>query len=181
MMNKNILFNDLSHRKVWIPCHWDEEGKITLELLLNNEGKQFIPAFYAKNSKLGAFDENKLLEIEFSVLRHMLIDLSDEVCGIVLEAFDDNIALDRIMLMEFDSHTKGMSVERNRSTKSVSLMVPKSLPNGLKEKVKSFLEREIGVNGAWILLAKSESEGNPYLLFLIDFFGNIVLIKLNLN
>ena len=89
----------------------------------------------------------------------MLIDLSDEVCGIVLEAFDDNIALDRIMLMEFDSHTKGMSVERNRSTKSVSLMVPKSLPNGLKEKVKSFLEREIGVNEAWILLAKSEVRG----------------------
>ena len=168
------LFLELAGRKVWIPAHRVENNGITLELLADAVGRQYIPAFYSKTSDIGNFSEKNLVEIGFSQLRHILIDMSETVCGIVVEPFGENLPLDRKALMAYDSAVGGMSVERSHVTGRVGLAVPGRLPDGMKEGLRRFFEKQIGVNRVWALLAKPENEPQPHLCIMIDFFGNKV-------
>ncbi len=172
--NRKELFSNLAGRRVWIPVHRAENNGITLGLLADAEGRQYIPAFYSKTSAIGNFSEKNLVEIGFPQLRHILIDMSDTICGIVVEPFGENVPLDRNALMEYDSVVGGMSVERSRVTGRVGLAVPGRLPDGMKEGLREFFEKQIGVNRVWVLLAKPENEPQPHLCIMIDFFGNKV-------
>lgn len=174
MKNYKERFLKLAGRKVWIPMRRAENNGITLELLADGNGRQFIPAFYSKASNLGSFSEKNLVEIGFAQLRHLLIDMGDEICGIAVEPFGENIPLDRKALMEYDSATKGMSVERSQVTGRVGLAVPGRLPDGMKEGLRRFFEKQIGVNRVWALLAKPENEPQAHLCIIIDFFGSKV-------
>jgi len=74
--------------------------------------------------------------------------------------------------MDFDSQTKGMSVSRNPRRGKVKLMVPGKLPTGLENALRQFFAGQIGVNRAWVLLAKSDMEKFPHLMFAVDFYGS---------
>ncbi len=172
MKERTEFYKRLTGRKVWIPCAKNQDGGITLELLRNGKGEQYIPAFYSKESVMGNFHREKLVQIEFLTLRHVLLELPREVCGIVIEPFGENMLLDRKKLMEFDASTQGMSVNVHSHEDGLTLMAAGQLPSGLKRALQNFFAGEMGVNCAWILLAKGKAEKFPHLLVAVDFYGS---------
>ena len=169
--NKKELYNSLQGKKVFIPCRLEENQNITFELLINENEETMIPAFFDKDSAEGKFDLEKLIELEFSMLRNILIELPDEISGIVIEPFRDNIILNREALGEYDSATQGMTVKKVAHDK-VTYMPVNGTPAGLAEALAEFLEGEIGVNAVWTIFAQNEDERIPHLAFAIDYIGS---------
>ena len=62
--DKQAFYRELQGRQVFIPCRKQGDGNITLELLVSNQGEQMIPAFYARGSAKGKFDEASLVEAD---------------------------------------------------------------------------------------------------------------------
>ena len=50
MNQREQLYQKLAGQKVWIPCTKQPDGSITLELLLNQKGEQYIPSFCNRKS-----------------------------------------------------------------------------------------------------------------------------------
>lgn len=166
------LFNKLRYARVLIPCRKEENGSFQLEMLVNAKGQPFIPAFYARTSNVGKFEQGSLLELEFQQLRNMMIEMPEEICGIVIEPFGENILLGRESLMAYDSAVQGMTVAQNRHQGGVRLQPARNLPRGLTDALQNLFARQIGVNAAWVLLAQGENEQKPHLMFMIDFYGS---------
>ena len=62
--DKQAFYRELQGRQVFIPCRKQGDENITLELLVSNRGEQMIPAFYARGSAKGKFDEASLVEAD---------------------------------------------------------------------------------------------------------------------
>ena len=62
--DKQAFYRELQGRRVFIPCRKQGDENITLELLVSNRGEQMIPAFYARGSAKGKFDEASLVEAD---------------------------------------------------------------------------------------------------------------------
>ena len=107
------FFRSLAGRLVCIPCKKQGGGNITLELLISSQGEKMIPAFFSKESQIGNIAPQTLAEIPFPMLRNILIELPEEISGIVIEPFTENIILNRKALAEYDSATQGMTVEKH--------------------------------------------------------------------
>lgn len=69
IQSKKEFYETLRKAKLFIPCKQEENGNINLQLLINNKGQQMIPAFFAKQSKKGNFDEKSLVEIRHAPIR----------------------------------------------------------------------------------------------------------------
>lgn len=169
---KMNFYRSLAGRRVYIPCKRQEDGNITLELLINGQGEKMIPAFFSKESQTGNLDKRSLTEFMFPTLRNILIELSEEICGIVIEPFEGNIILDRNALAEYDSATQGMTVKKHDHLQNTTYRKVDILPGGLISAVEKFLRGQIGVNAVWVLLAQNDNEKLPHLTFAIDYFGN---------
>ena len=174
--NRVEMFQHLAKQSVWIPCRKEENGNITLELLVNGERQQYIPAFFSPNSRTGNFKPEDLVSLPFSLLRHTLIELPEQICGIVIEPFGDNIPLSQKTLQDFDIQVSGMSVSGERHRGRLILSVPKTLPYGLKETLQSFFSEQICIDEAWILLAREEGEEFSHWLFAVEFSGSRIEI-----
>ena len=171
MQEKREFYRVLKGMKVWIPCQ-KRDDQITLQLLVNGQGDQVIPAFCSKRSPKGNFTEECLLEIAFSMLRNVLIEMPEDIKGIAIEPFDRNIVLDRAALAEYDSYTQGMTVEQHHHQQGTIYRGAGELPSGLQQAIRRFLRDRIGVNAAWALLAQNENERIPHLTFALDYFGS---------
>ncbi len=172
VQNKKTFYRALQGLSFFIPCARTEENEITLRLLMNGSGEQYVPAFFSTDSQIGDFPADELVEFEFPKLRHIFVDLPKEICGLVIEPFDKNIIVNREGLSEYDSETQGMTVARHDHKGRTSLVTPRNLPKGLAEAVSEFCKGQIGVNEAWILLAQGENERIPHLMFAVDFYGS---------
>ena len=133
---------------------------------------KILSAFFSKESQIGNFDPQTLAEIAFPMLRNLLIELSEEISGIVIEPFTENIILNRNALAEYDSTTQGMTVEKHDHLQNTTYRKVDILPSGLTSAVGSFLQGQIGVNAVWALLAQNDNEKIPHLTFAIDYFGS---------
>ena len=171
-MEREMLFKKLQPTRVWIPCYRDEKGGISLELLVSAAGAQYLPAFYDRTSSLGKFSQKNLVQMEFQMLRNAFVDMPEEISGIVIEPFSENIALDRKGLFDYDAAVQGMTVKRNEHRGEVEFLVPDRMPKGLKAALRDFFRKQIGVNKAWAILAREKGEAEPHLLIAVDFFGN---------
>ncbi len=169
---RNNFYRSLAGQLVYIPCKKQEDGNITLELLISSQGERMIPAFFSKESQIGNFDPQALVEIAFSVLRNILIELPEEISGIVIEPFNENTILNRKALAEYDSATQGMTVEKHDHLQNTTYRKADILPSGLTVTVGGFLQEQIGVNAVWVLLAQNDNERIPHLTFVIDYFGS---------
>ena len=78
MNQREQLYQKLAGQKVWIPCTKQPDGSITLELLLNQKGEQYIPSFCNRKSGEGKI-KGTLVEIDFTVLRHTLLELPEHL------------------------------------------------------------------------------------------------------
>lgn len=169
---RNNFYRSLAGQLVYIPCKKQEDGNITLELLISSQGERMIPAFFSKESQIGNFDPQALVEIAFSVLRNILIELPEEISGIVIEPFNENTILNRKALAEYDSATQGMTVEKHDHLQNTTYRKVDILPSGLTVTAGGFLQKQIGVNAVWVLLAQNDNERIPHLTFVIDYFGS---------
>ena len=106
------------------------------------------------------------------MLRNILIELPEEISGIVLEPFGENIPLDRKALADYDSAVHGMTVAKHDHSLRTIYRKADRLPDGLTAAVGRFAQGQIGINAVWALLAKNENERIPHLTFAIDFFGS---------
>lgn len=172
IQDKKEVYRKLSTMQLFIPCIMEGKENISLELLVNSQRQQMIPAFLSKNSKKGNFSEASLVQFTFTMLRNILIELPREIDGIVIEPFGENIMLDRKALSEYDSLTQGMTVEKHNHLQNTTYYKSGKLPNGLAEAISRFMKERIGVNAVWVLNSKNESEIIPHLTFAIDYFGS---------
>ncbi len=106
------FYRALQGLSLFIPCAKDADGQILLRMLINENGQEFVPAFFSRGSHIGDFPENELVEFAFPKLRNIFVDLPGEICGIVIEPFERNILVGRQAIAEYDSITKGMTLAR---------------------------------------------------------------------
>mgnify|MGYP000153857393 FL=1 len=92
---KTTFYRSLMRRRVYIPCQKQEDGNLNLELLVSRTGEKMLPAFFCRESQIGSFDTQSLVEFAFPTLRNIFIELPKEISGIVIEPFTENIILDR--------------------------------------------------------------------------------------
>ena len=171
MNQRETLYRRLAEQKVWVSCERQQNGNINLELLLNQKKESYIPAFFDRRSGEGKL-RGTLVEIDFTVLRYSLLELPEQICGIVLEPFGENILFDRAALESFDKVTAGMDVRRHAHSQDLILEIPAQLPAGLTSALQIFFEREEAVNRAWIFLAKEQTAEPAHLYFAVDYRGN---------
>ena len=169
---KTTFYRSLMRRRVYIPCQKQEDGNLNLELLVSRTGEKMLPAFFCRESQIGSFDAQSLVEFAFPTLRNIFIELPKEISGIVIEPFTENIILDRGALAAYDSATQGMTVQKREHSRNTTYRKVDILPSGLKNTFESSLSEQIGVNAVWALLAQDENEKIPHLTFVIDYFGS---------
>ncbi len=107
------FYRALQGLSLFIPCAKSADGQVLLRMLINENGQEFVPAFFSRGSRIGDFLENELVEFAFPKLRNIFIDLPDEICGVVIEPFEKNILVGRQAMAEYDSITKGMALARH--------------------------------------------------------------------
>lgn len=93
--NKRIFYRALAGISLYVPCKEEELGKPELQMMTNEHGECFVPAFYGKRSLKGDYEENTLVEFAFPLLRNLVGGLPQSVCGVIIEPYDREICLDR--------------------------------------------------------------------------------------
>ncbi len=167
------FFRKLTETTFWIPGAAEEQGENSKSfvVLITGDGRKFVPAFLDKQAKLGRFTEEQLIYMPYSSLKYSIIDSPQEISGIVLNPFEENIILDRKIMEIIDSRTMGMTLRREDHSGRVKLRKPNSVPEGLEQELKQFFKNTIEVESAWILKAKREEETDEHWMILIDFYG----------
>ena len=100
--NKRIFYRALAGISLYVPCKEEEQGKPELQMMTNEHGECFVPAFYGKRSLKGDYEENALVEFAFPLLRNLVGGLPQSVCGVIIEPYDREICLDRSRMAEYD-------------------------------------------------------------------------------
>ena len=100
--NKRIFYRALAGISLYVPCKQEEAGKPEPQMMLNEQGERFVPAFFAKRSLKGDFDEKSLVEFAFPLLRSLIDGLPQNVRGVMIEPYDKEICLDRSHMAEYD-------------------------------------------------------------------------------
>lgn len=67
--NKRIFYRALAGISLYVPCKEEELGKPELQMMTNEHGECFVPAFYGKRSLKGDYEENALVEFAFPLLQ----------------------------------------------------------------------------------------------------------------
>ncbi|QHI71407.1 enhanced serine sensitivity protein SseB C-terminal domain-containing protein [Aminipila terrae] len=171
--SENQFFKRLTETTLWIPSlgKIQEDNRQNFAMLMTGDGKQFIPAFLHKESKLGRFTEEQLVQIPYSRLKYLVIDSAIEINGIVISPFEENIVLDRKIMEIIDSRTMGMMLRREEHSGKLKLRKPEKVPEGLTRNLKQFFANSIEVESAWILKAIGETECEEHWMLLVDFYG----------
>lgn len=169
--NKNFYLA-LHGTSLFVPYRREEEGSLSLKLLSSGTGESFLPAFFSTASKTGDFAGGEFVELNFSDLRNMFIELDASIKGLVIEPFEKNIIIRREDFLTYDSLTKGMTVQRKDHTGLTELRPAGNLPKGLRECLVEFCAAQIGINAMWGFCVKGEKERIPHLMFSVDFYGS---------
>ena len=106
--NKRIFYRALAGISLYVPCKQEEAGKPEPQMMLNEQGERFVPAFFAKRSLKGDFDEKSLVEFAFPLLRSVRV--------VMIEPYDKEICLERSRMAEYDFFIKGSDDEPRRET-----------------------------------------------------------------
>ena len=114
--NKRIFYRALAGISLYVPCKQEEAGKPEPQMMLNEQGERFVPAFFAKRSLKGDFDEKSLVEFAFPLLRSLIGGLPQNFRGVMIEPYDKEICLDRSRMAEYDFFIKGSDDEPRRET-----------------------------------------------------------------
>lgn len=77
--NKRIFYRALAGISLYVPCKEEELGKPELQMMTNEHGECFVPAFYGKRSLKGDYEENALVEFAFPLLRNLVGGLPQSV------------------------------------------------------------------------------------------------------
>ena len=67
--NKRIFYRALAGISLYVPCKEEEQGKPELQMMTNEHGECFVPAFYGKRSLKGDYEENTLTYYQMQVDR----------------------------------------------------------------------------------------------------------------
>lgn len=105
--NKRIFYRALEGISLYVPCRQEAAGKPELQMLRNEHGEQFVPAFFSKRSQKGDFEEKALVELPFPQLRRIIGGLPRSVCGVMIEPYEKEICLDRRRMEEYDLFVRG--------------------------------------------------------------------------
>ena len=70
--NKRIFYRALAGISLYVPCKQEEAGKPEPQMMLNEQGERVVPAFFAKRSLKGDFDEKSLVEFAYPLLRSLI-------------------------------------------------------------------------------------------------------------
>ncbi len=148
----------------------EHKGQVSFALIVSEDERKFIPAFFNSNSNLGGFSKESLRRIPYKELKHYVVDFKEKVHGIAIEPFGEPILVDFNIIEAADKCVTGMSVNPTAGGK-VRLSLPKHLPNGLKEALVGHFEKNINIEKAWLLYLEHIGLQKPHLTLILQFHG----------
>ena len=86
--NKRIFYRALQGIDLFVPCAAESDEALTIEVVRNDSGEVFVPAFFTKKSAKEHFADKTLAEFTFPQLREIVTKLPKHIRGIVIEPFE---------------------------------------------------------------------------------------------
>ncbi|MFV0518563.1 MAG: enhanced serine sensitivity protein SseB C-terminal domain-containing protein [Aminipila sp.] len=172
--SESNFFGELYNTRLLVPVRVIGElnEKTNFPLLVTKDGKKFIPSFVESKVELGNFTKEQLQEISYVNLKFVVIDSCDAIDGIAINPYGENIILNKSLIELIDSKQMGMTISREKQMKNIDVYEAKNVSEQMIKKLCSFFENSIGVQSAWILFAKNESDVKGHLMVIIDFIGS---------
>ena len=104
--NKRIFYRALQGIDLFVPCTAEHDEVLTIEVVRNDNGEVFVPAFFTQKSAKEHFADKTLAEFMFPQLREIVTKLPKQICGIVIEPFEKEIVIEKARFAEYDAFTK---------------------------------------------------------------------------
>lgn len=118
--NKRIFYRALRGIDLFVPCTAESDEAFTIEIVRNDSGEVFVPAFFTKKSAKKHFADQTLAEFTFSQLREIVTKLPKHIRGIVIEPFEKEIVIEKARFAEYDAFTKDMELPPSAALSTVS-------------------------------------------------------------
>lgn len=118
--NKRIFYRALQGIDLFVPCTAESDEALTIEVVRNDSGEVFVPAFFTKKSAKEHFADKTLEEYTFPQLREIVTKLPKHIRGIVIEPFEKEIVIEKTRFAEYDAFTKDMELPPAPAISSVS-------------------------------------------------------------
>lgn len=148
-------------------------AKGDIVLLQSNQGEYMIPAFTDEARAAKMMAENMRLEpLSYERLKGFVIDDPQNLNGIVIDPFTDNIILNHSAIEEIDRLSLGMAVKRTDHQGELKLGRPAKYPPGMLQALENHLKMQECVREAWLLVLQSETEKTPHWALIMDFDGD---------
>lgn len=174
MTNDKEFLIKLRDKKVYIPYRIVDGGKEFLMIQANGEEGFFFPVFFSEDADTGDFFKGYSMgfeEVSFNDVRNAFVEMPPQIRAIVIDPFGDNMVLYRENLKAYDKLVHGMTLD-HYIHEGLELFKLTKYPKGLNDALSKFFSSEIGVNKAWLAMAKNRNEEFPHLIIIIDFFGS---------
>lgn len=168
--SKRRFFTELKAARFLVPCRKQDNNII---ILSTPERESFLPAFTTMDelAKKMPFKE-KVSILSFDDIKHIVVDNSQKLAGIVINPFGKALFLRHSQLSEINADIEGMTVKRVDHKSQLRLEATVDYPIGLPNVLRTLFKTHLEVSRAWILLAWEENKNMPHKLFVIDFHGD---------
>ena len=104
--NTRIFYRALQGIDLLVPYTAESDEALTIEVVRNDSGEVFVPAFFTKKSAKEHFADKTLAEFTFPQLREIVTKLPKHIRGIVIEPFEKEIVIEKARFAEYDAFTK---------------------------------------------------------------------------
>ena len=118
--NKRIFYRALQGIDLFVPCTAESDEALTIEVVRNDSGEVFVPAFFTQKSAKGHFADKTLAEYTFPQLREIVTKLPKQIRGIVIEPFEKEIVIEKTRFAEYDAFTKDMELSASAALSPAS-------------------------------------------------------------
>lgn len=148
-----------------------ENGRLIL--LKGEDGEFVIPAFTSEEEFAKLKLEGGRYELlPYQQLKGILIDNPEQLKGIIIDPFGEQILLNHEAVENIDRMSLGMSVKRTDHRGKMQIWQTDDVPADLEQALSAYFADKENVREAWLCLLKDESQQTPHWMLLIDFDGD---------
>lgn len=171
--NEWSFYNTLKQIELYSPVIYSSE-KTMVATLKKDGNEEFYPAFSSLESlKKWPFELKEIRKLYFDDLKHIMLEDSRDIKGIVINPFGKAILLENNHIDRIESITSGMSLKKTAGiNKGIFLYPPKSVPKGLKEGLEMFFQNKNEVRYVYLYQAKRNENDPLHWMLVVKFNGS---------
>lgn len=170
--NEMSFYETLKKLVLYVPVI-PSGGKTKVATLKKNGKEEFYPAFGSlKSFQKWPFEIKEIRKLYFDDLKHIMLEDSRDIGGIVINPFGENILLENQQIEKIESATSGVSLKKTEGISGgIYLYPPKSIPKGLKVGMELFCQNKKEVKAIYLYQAKRNEKDNLHWMFAVKFDG----------